>query len=436
MNTQEISEEWGQRLYRRMFEKDIKDLAKGSKIAVMGGGIAALWVEQICQEYEHTVEVFVDDYPQNSIVTGKVISMRELTDMKTDAIFVTAMLNSSKIVSRLRSSGYNGQICAPLQVETSQPAFELSKAPKNLNGLPGRDWPLNVQIQSQSACNALCAMCPYPISYNNDNPGKMTDELFNKIINDLAHYRLGKLCMYLQNEPFLDRRWFDWVERATKELSFQRFEVSTNLSPLNEKNVLKLIEILKKVPHEVWLSFHGIDKESYEKVMGLNFERSLKNLETFCRAAHEHGLRYRIHGFGEPLDRKKKGGNFFSKEQYLEFFENFQKEKNLPKLNVQFYKYHDRAGTISDDLSFNFRLKDLSKRYCHRVDTWLHIRYDGEIIFCCDDYHRETVIGNIGRQTIMEFFRSEPYRNMRDMALGIKESPDDFICKRCLKPGG
>ena len=60
----------------------------------------------------------------------------------------------------------------------------------------------------------------------------------------------------------------------------------------------------------------------------------------------------------------------------------------------------------------------------------------GEIIFCCDDYHRETVLGDLNQQTIMEFFRSEKYRDYRDMAMGLKDSPDDFICKRCMKPGG
>jgi len=52
------------------------------------------------------------------------------------------------------------------------------------------------------------------------------------------------------------------------------------------------------------------------------------------------------------------------------------------------------------------------------------------------DYHRETVFGNLKKQTISEIFESDTYNNIFKQVQGDLESPDDFICKRCQSPGG
>ncbi len=74
--------------------------------------------------------------------------------------------------------------------------------------------------------------------------------------------------------------------------------------------------------------------------------------------------------------------------------------------------------------------------YCPRVDTWLHFLYTGELCICCMDYHREQIFGDITANTIEEIRKSEAFTTMRDMAFGLKESPNDFICKRCISPNG
>jgi hypothetical protein len=62
--------------------------------------------------------------------------------------------------------------------------------------------------------------------------------------------------------------------------------------------------------------------------------------------------------------------------------------------------------------------------------------YNGDVILCCNDYHLETVLGNLGEQTIREVVKSKRYRETLYKALGMLPSSDDFLCKRCSKPGG
>ena len=50
---------------------------------------------------------------------------------------------------------------------------------------------IDVQIQTTSLCNARCISCPYPYSWFKRNPGKMTEETFNKVISKLDSVKLG-----------------------------------------------------------------------------------------------------------------------------------------------------------------------------------------------------------------------------------------------------
>lgn len=312
-----------------------------------------------------------------------------------------------------------------------------SLAPKPRDGLPGRDWPLHVQLETASFCNGRCTICPYHGSWLAKHPGKMDEALYERILSDLSQYKLGKLCVYLQNEPFADKRWFDMARQAIRRLNFQHFEVSTNLVLLDEQGIKDLIAMVRPIPHDIWISFHGADRESYERIMGLDFDKACANIETFARIAGPAGIKYRIHGYGLPYDTGSKAERLFDENQYKAFFDSFAKERGLSSLPIRFFKYHDRAGALADAKhSFNFHRESLKGFYCHRLDTWLHIRYTGEVISCCNDYSMDNVLGNLTKQTIEEFFKSPPYFDFRDKGLGLTDSNADFICKCCIKPGG
>lgn len=299
--------------------------------------------------------------------------------------------------------------------------------------------PLNVQIQTVSICNADCFFCPYQGSWHRKNPGGMSDETFENIIQGLKSYTINKFCPYFENEPLADNRLFDRMEYALKELSPKWIEMSTNLSLLNDKKLERIIDIFRRYPHELVISFHGTGKENYEEIMSLKYERALTNVDKVLTAAQEYDLNVRIHGMGtaKVTDRR----NWFTEEEYKSFWEE-KIEKYAKKPNIVFYQYHDRASgsellkerSISFDQIYRKSLKDF---YCERFDQWVHFLYTGEPVLCCMDYHRETAFGETAqRQTIDELYSSSYYRNLLKEATGINKSKEDFICKRCVSPGG
>jgi len=89
-------------------------------------------------------------------------------------------------------------------------------------------------------------------------------------------------------------------------------------------------------------------------------------------------------------------------------------------------------------MSFNtIYRKSLDGFYCERFDGWLHFLYSGEPVLCCMDYNRETCFcESIKNKTIEELFSSSFFLDLIKKGIGMIESEEDFICKRCGSPGG
>lgn len=299
---------------------------------------------------------------------------------------------------------------------------------------------LSVQIQTVSNCNGKCIFCPYQGSWHQKNPGKMDWTIYEKIVKNLENYKILKFCPYLQNEPLLDKGLFTKIRYALKRLDIERLELSTNLAFLNDDIVDEIVAIFPNIRHEIWISFHGINKTSYEDIMGLDYERSLNNVLRLVEQSQKIPLNIVIRGAGSP--KTDLGGlkSWFGGEEYLSFWgEQLHHFKDKPK--VRFITYHDRAGSKQlkiKNMSFNRTFNEnLRGFYCNRFDRWLHFLYTGEPILCCMDYSRETAFHEtINEKSIEELYSSKQFHELLKKGTGQIESGRDFICKRCVSPGG
>jgi len=301
-------------------------------------------------------------------------------------------------------------------------------------------YPINVQIQTISVCNGKCEFCPYVGSWSYRNPGKMTDEVYEKIINELSQYKIRKFCPYLENEPLLDGKLFERIEYAYGVLKPAWVEISTNLSVLNDDILDNIVRLFSRIPHEIWVSFHGVSKDTYEDIMGLSFEKTFSNVIRLVEVAQKIPLNIIIRGAGRPRLLGEELKSWFGEEEYKEFWNGvFSKFKRKPE--ISFFTYHDRADAEQlkkKGMSFNriFR-EDLEGFYCWRFDRWVHFLYTGEPILCCMDYERETGFGKtIVDATVPELYSLPVYKEMLMKGIGMIDSEQDFICKRCVSPRG
>lgn len=319
-------------------------------------------------------------------------------------------------------------------VGLAAPVARPQEAPRG-----NRTMGLNIQLQTTSLCNGKCIICPYLDSWHKAHPGIMSDAVFERILAELAPRELGKICVYFENEPLADPKLLQRIARLQEALRFEHLEISTNAMLLDRDRANALADLLEGTDHSLWISFHGVDKRTYEGIMGLPFERVLANVSSLLTLAEARGLRVTIRGSGMPRDPALAHDFCFSEQQFLDFWNTTLDGLGLvsrPRLN--FFSYHDRCGSNRRN---ELRLRviprpDLTGLRCPRVEGWLHFLYTGELSLCCMDYHREQVFGDIRTQSLAEILDSEPYRAVRDMSYGLRPSPPDFICKRCISPNG
>jgi molybdenum cofactor biosynthesis enzyme MoaA len=304
-----------------------------------------------------------------------------------------------------------------------------------------------VQIQTHSRCNADCVFCPYIESAHAASPGVMTDETWRRVIECLlpfaAGINQGKVCPYLMQEPLIDKTIFDKIADIYRAFPGTLVEVSTNGAALTDKTVDRLFEQFSGRRHEIWVSHHGIDAATLQHVMKIDYAKATANLINLLKKS-DGRFNIRIRGAGESRDGTRK---YFTRKQYRRYWqEQFRRHGiNTTNVDIDAFTFHDRAGSLHrvdrDACKLNFgKVREIgpghSPFFCKRVTEWVHIMWDGSLRLCCMDYHHEVKLPSLKDMTLVDYFRSDAYAQLAAQVTGSIESPDNFICKRCISPGG
>src|SRR2546422_11035437 len=89
-------------------------------------------------------------------------------------------------------------------------------------------FPRTLQIQTFTGCNADCIFCPYGQTYETQPKGKMSPELFKRIIDEAAEHEVRRISPYLMNEPLMDRDLFDKIRYINKTIPGCKVVVTSN----------------------------------------------------------------------------------------------------------------------------------------------------------------------------------------------------------------
>lgn len=89
--------------------------------------------------------------------------------------------------------------------------------------------PSTIHIETRTMCNGRCSFCPSAVQYKLRPDELMSEELFKKIIGDLAESNYsGRVSLYCNNDPFLDSRIFDLLAYSRERLPSALLELKTN----------------------------------------------------------------------------------------------------------------------------------------------------------------------------------------------------------------
>lgn len=253
-------------------------------------------------------------------------------------------------------------------------------------------FPRKVQIETTTACNANCIMCPH--SSIKRVKGHMPYQLFKKIIDECARHagRVAEVYPFLNGELFLTPNWEDYLAYAREKLPAARLIVFTNGSLLDEANAGKLLEI---APDALNVSFDGTNKEVYESIRrNLKFEEVEANIRAFM-AKRGAGASARPLVSVSVIEMASTAAGIPSFRTKW--------EKIADKVSVE--PYNTWTGDVADR---GVKGRPARARVpCPRLWHNLTVLNSGKVALCCLDYDGKNELGDLNTQSIEEVWKGK-----------------------------
>jgi radical SAM protein with 4Fe4S-binding SPASM domain len=284
---------------------------------------------------------------------------------------------------------------------------------------PGQDqgvfaFPRKVQIQTVDACNFRCPACPYPLRLGGPARPRMDPSLLDGIIAETrAAGRTIKLCLMLQNEPLLDRRFLQLLSQAHEaEDAVESIASVTNGSTLTEALLDRLVAYER---FNLTVSVNANDRQRYLEVHGVDLWEDLERLLSRWRGRRQR-VRLSFIVEGGALDE---GRAFLRRWQGCGY-----RTRLVPIMS--------RAGLVS--LGPGRRLVQDDFGHCHYPVDTLNVLADGEVILCCNDWSHQETLGNLRASSIREIWNTERYRELRTAAIDGRIRETGASCAGCDYP--
>jgi radical SAM protein with 4Fe4S-binding SPASM domain len=277
-------------------------------------------------------------------------------------------------------------------------------------------FPRAVEIQTISACNARCVVCPHPRVSQELPSGFMDMGMFRDIVDQVDPLWGTKIIPYLNSEPMLDPFIVERLRYVDDRFEHSDMELSTNVSALTPSRQ-RMMEGIRL--RELRLSLFGFSEKTHKLIMpGLKWTVVKRNLDHLVR---NEALRRSVDQVGivmidHPLviDEDVNLAKCYCREHSISF--------NL-------WGFLDRAGNV-DLYSNEVNRSVVAGCEQHRPLERMHITFTGDVILCCQDWRWHNVIGNVRRQSLLEIWNSDLYQNYRaNIYTANGKHPE--VCARC-----
>ena len=246
---------------------------------------------------------------------------------------------------------------------------------------------LTVEMNLTELCNRKCVFCPRhdPKVYPNRNLNTTIEDA-RTIAKRLADFGyVGRISFSGFGENFLNKQFNEIVQAMRNELPNNVFECNTNGDFLNKKTVTEIYE-------------SGMD------MLYINLYDGLEQIEPFVEIMKEAGI---------------------SEDNYKLRAHHTQDEWGL--------FVNNRSGLI-DWIGFDEDdIENLKGTKCHYPYYKMFVDWNGDVLFCSNDWGREIVVGNLIKSSVMDVWMGEEMKKVRDrLSVGDRShSP----CNTCSVKG-
>ncbi|MFK7779068.1 MAG: SPASM domain-containing protein [Gimesia sp.] len=285
------------------------------------------------------------------------------------------------------------EVLSPYQFSQQRAEYDVSIA--RMRHSHYMDYPRHVHLETLARCNASCNFCPYPNL--NRKHTKMSDALIDKVLNELTELPPDmkfQISPFKVSEPFLDTRLFQTLEKINTLIPQANISLTSNGSPITEDKLEALQEV-KNISY-LWISFNDHREEEYERVMGLNYQRTRQRLEMIHDVFAEGEVYF-------PVVLSRVGDGSKIDHEFIEWA-----GINYPLFKANVFPRMEWMGQVE-----GLNVNPVPNMGCER---WfeLSITATGEVAHCCADGQAEYPIGNVNNQHILEIYNSAEYRKLRE----------------------
>ena len=256
-------------------------------------------------------------------------------------------------------------------------------------------------------------MCPYTKMKRTKN--RMPFELFKKIVDYIIANELPVRTISLtgMGEPLLDPTIFKKIEYVKKNTKI-KINFATNASLLTKE---KIDNLIKSGVDWINISYNGGTKQTYEEIMGINFEKVNKNIM--------------------KLIKRKRELN--SEKPYITMSCVLLRENasEMNEIKKRWERYFPVAFNFASNWGGCVEVHDVNKKYrnkkwpCWQLWTKFLIAWDGTVTGCCPDMVEYTLnLGSVKSQGLLEIWNSPKWKKLRRLHLS-REWDKIPLCKNC-----
>lgn len=288
--------------------------------------------------------------------------------------------------------------------------------------------PFLLDIELTNACNLQCYMCPTGTNSMTRPKGFMTEEVMDRIVEDVRAEDIEGVRFILWGEPTLHPNFLEFCKKMKDVGKMVHF---------NTNGILLTDEMLKAIVEmeidSVKFSFQGVDKRSYEEMrLGSDWDKILENIKKLNAIRGEREKPY-IQISTTVTDEEKDRIEKFCDEmkpfcEYINVGQTILNHLDVNKMNISdkrkmdFRRLKDRQSLVGKHLNV-----------CPEIYTKLSVLWNGDVTMCCNDYDgKDMVLGNILSDSIRSLWKSEKAEEICKL-LEENEYEKIGICSICYE---
>ncbi|MBU0469176.1 MAG: radical SAM protein [Candidatus Omnitrophica bacterium] len=288
-------------------------------------------------------------------------------------------------------------------------------------------YPNNILIEVTNACNLKCSICYHPKMKR--KIGYMSDDMYEKIIDEVAEMGIENLGLYTTGEAFLHPKIFDFIKQA-KDKGIPYVYITTNGLLINKK---KIEQVFASGLDSVKISIDAGSKEKYEEMkIGGNWDVLVDNIKALKQLRDEKNSKLRIFASYVVVQ-----DDFDDLKKYKEMFDCLVDETINTLVSNQAHMDNIESVYKSKlESKFNYLVLPQEKWHpCGYLWNRFMTTYDGKLTICCNDFEARLIYGDLNQSSLKECWNNEKMKSFRKIHKEKKfqELPLCDICDFVMK---